>query len=209
MTDLEIALRYVGFAVAVLGTCAAVPAATWRVLRRASSAWSGIVDRLLRRSVPAAIHVSRGEGTFAYSVSAIARSPAATGGSIEELPVRVEQQLVAIDEEQQQVAGDLRRESTDRTQADTKLWQHLQAEVARIDPSPRRAVARRVGADARALPVVLSGALLSTFPELLGANAVVGTAALSMGVGLFFRAWALLDAVRPAWPLVPPDANWW
>ena len=198
MTWLETTLRVVGFVVAVLGTGAAVPAATWRLLIRVGRRVEGVARRLLRR--PRTVEIHAVDAAFgassALAVSGIATGEA-TGGSVEERLDRLEQRVRQIDQDQQQTAAALARESAARASEHADLRGHVDREVARLHGRFEDEQRATEEVDAAALPVVLVGAAVSTFPELLGANLIVGLLALVVGLAAGARAFVLLARARP------------
>lgn len=198
MTWLETTLRVVGFVVAVLGSGAAVPAATWRMLNRVGRRVEGVVRRLLRRPRVVRLGTARvsASASSSWAVSGIARGEA-PDGTVEERLDRLEQRVRQVDEDQQQTAAALARESAARASEHADLRGHVDREVARLHGRFEDEQRTTEEVDAAALPVVLVGAAVSTFPELLGANLVVGMLALIAGVAAGGRAFVLLARARP------------
>lgn len=196
MTEIEYALRAVGFATAALGTCAAVPAATWRLLSTISKQLTAIANKLLGQGTRVRAYSASVSGTYDVTGNSAVRVEHPTGGTLDERLDRIERRLDAVDEQLRTTAAELRQEVLDRKQFDDELRRHVDVQVTRLDQALDEQQQAAVAVDARALPIVLVGAALTTFTAELSENAVVGDVAICVGVGFFFWAWSLLDQER-------------
>jgi hypothetical protein len=124
-----------------------------------------------------------------------------TKGTIEERLARLEQRVQELSITQSKIAVDLQREITDRKEANQELREYVRVEVARLDHTLAEQQRATEEVDARALPVILFGALLSTFPDLLALSPWVGTFAVMIGCGWMVRAYYLIISARPTSPL--------
>ena len=86
----------------------------------------------------------------------------------------------------------------------------MTAEVDRLDKRLDDQEKAQVRIDIRAVPVVVAGLFLTTFPDWLARSPMIGTVALGFGLGFFLRgAWLLqVDAeARQSAPLKPVRAG--
>jgi hypothetical protein len=134
-----------------------------------------------------------GLGTV-LDASAVVASTPARDTSVEARLAHLEAWVQALDERQAKIAGDLHQEALARKRTFNELQERLNAEVDRItkvlDDQQRQAEQ----IDARALPVILTGAALTTFADLFGSSPLVGTFAVGAGVAAFFYAWYRIDS---------------
>lgn len=186
MNELEMAIRLFGHIAAALGTCAAVPAATWRLVGR--------VQRLVRRvHDDVAVHPATIATKAGFGGPASGKVIHKTGGSPEQRIAQLEQRVLDLGEKQARIDTDLQKEIADRRRVDEELRTHVDLEVGRVNHALDQERLAAVEVDARALPVILFGSGLATFPDVLASNALVGTGAVALAIGLFLRAWYLLD----------------
>lgn len=181
---LALAIKVIGLVVAVLGSCTAVPAATRRLLRRVRSAVVEFVrTKILRRRAigevmaigPASTADIAGRVTFKLS--------RARGSTVEERIAVLETEVQDLDRRISRVADDLHTETDERKRTTTELARKLEHEVARLDEILREQVRATEEVDARALPILLVGLVLSTFSGEFASIWGLAIAAALVGIG--------------------------
>jgi hypothetical protein len=197
--ELEMALRLVGFATALLGTCAAVPAASWRLIGWVRSTARTMADRVLRRRRTQTVSLAPVDVALTAEAVTV-RMTYPTGGSIEERLGHLERHVQQLDDQQANIAANLGQEVADRIRENRKLGERLTSEVGRLEQALAAQQRTAEEIDARALPAILVGAGLSTFSDALSIFALVGTFAVGLGVAGFFWAWYLIDSHRSSTP---------
>ena len=211
MTDLEVVLRLVGFATALIGTCAAVPTATldlWAGIR----AWVESLPARLRRHRHVTLPAETATALAAMGVVSVkvTASGRVTGTTLEERLDYLETQISQLDETLGRLTGELRDAVADQRGRVEDLERWMTAEVERLDERADDQEKTQVRIDIRALPVVLAGLFLTTFPDWLAKSPMIGTIALGFGIGFFLRGAWLLQAdaeARQSAPLKPAQAD--
>jgi hypothetical protein len=169
--------RWVGVIVAVVGTVVAAPSgtrelltSTWQWLERRGSAVSSGLGRLLpflrgdaamnpKQSVTGTASTSWG---FTSSASAWAwPSQASTDERIEAL----RKHLTEVEGRLSEVRKQLRDESAARKQAVEELEQRIRADIREIKESIDRREKHAARIDARGLPLIAAGVVLSGVPD--------------------------------------------
>jgi hypothetical protein len=192
------AIRVVGYAAAAMGTCAAVPAASLRLIDHGRGVVRKMAARLLRRRADATVRAVTVGGSVGMSAAGSVSVSHRTGGTVDERLARLEQRVQDLGSQQSKTAAELQQETAERRRADAEVRDYVRSEVSRLDQLLADERSTTVEIDARALPVILLGAALGGFPDVLASSPLLGTAAVSLAVGLFFRAWYLVSQHRAA-----------
>lgn len=155
-------IRYVGVAVALLGSCAAVPAATWELVRGAQAQAEKLFRTVFRRPRHGVAHGSVAVGS-AIAVSGHVRAIVKLGpdATVERRLTHREEWIARLDTEVGEAGSQLRTETAERKAEDLRLANYLDGEVARLEQWLHRLGDETTQVNARALPVIGLGILLS------------------------------------------------
>lgn len=187
MVDL---VRWTGMASALLALTAAVPGATWRLIDNLSA--------LLRRRRPTHRVVALFPATWNSRLPSI--TSAFGGRSDATLPERVEKlerEAQRLDGAVRTVATDLRTERAERVADVERLLGHIDATAGELRELLLAAQRDADRINASALPVAAVGIVLSTVPEALAHEPVVGVAAYVMGLLACLSAVVQVADARP------------
>ena len=194
---IALAVKVIGFVVAVLGSCAAVPAATRRLVRRVRSSVVEFARRIRGRPLRGKVDLVApnvgisASGTLTFSGSAHA-APTTLDGRIKEL----ERRLGDLDKRLAELGTDLRAENEQRRTEIADATRKSEREIARLDIRFDDEARATEEVDARALPILLVGLVLSTFSGEFAAVWAVGIVAVVAGLVAAVRAIHLVATHR-------------
>ena len=189
---LTVLVRVVGLVATLLGTAAAVPGAVWRLRDKTAANLRALQARLSPRAPDR--HVTLADLGAAVETSATGAITMAQSSTFMQRVAALEQRVTEIEGSVREVSDNLQVEIEARKDADTRL--SGQIEGLRSALRDLEKVSTEV--DARALPLVVLGIVLTGIGDWLASVTWLGVASIVLGAMASVYALIILARHRPS-----------